>query len=246
MNKHKTRVVVVSGGTRGLGLEIIKRFVEDGDIVVTFGRKITSELQSLIEQYGPDQVKFTPLDLADLSGVRKFISHVRKDFGRIDVLINNAALANVGLLLTLNDHDIRSMLDVNVLGTLNITRACARVMSLQRSGVIINISSIVGKNGFRGLSVYGATKAALDAITRSLARELGPLGIRVNSVAPGFILTDMSASLSEEQRRQIIRRTPLGRLATVEDIVPVIRFLVSDEARFITGQVFVIDGGATC
>ena len=137
------------------------------------------------------------------------------------------------------------MMDVNLGGTLNLSRICVKQMMVGGAGVIVNISSIVGIRGYKGVSAYGATKAALDGLTRGLSRELGPLGIRVNAVAPGFMETDMTSELTDRQKRRIVRETPLGRLGTVEDVSDVVRFLLSDDARFITGQTFVVDGGLT-
>lgn len=239
-----SRVVIISGGSRGLGAALVEHFLADGDVVATFGRSERPTRERL-EVHDRGSLLYRAVDLSDPSGIARFVRDVRTQFGRIDVLVNNAAVAFDGLLLTMPDRALRITFDVNVLGTLWLTRACARAMAIERTGVIINISSIAASTGLRGLSVYGASKAALEAATRALARELGPLGIRVNCVAPGYLETDMSATLSGEQREAIIRRTPLGRLGTVADIVPVVKFLASDDARFVTGVVVTVDGGAT-
>jgi 3-oxoacyl-[acyl-carrier protein] reductase len=169
-----------------------------------------------------------------------------KNHGNIYALINNAAIAADGVITLMPHPTINNLLKTNLEAVLYLTQICVNQMLLQKSSVIINISSIIGNRGYSGLSVYSATKAGLDGITRSLARELGPKNIRVNSVAPGYLETEMSKGLSMLQRDQIIRRTPLGRLGTLEDITGLIRFLLSDEAQFINGQVITVDGGLNC
>jgi 3-oxoacyl-[acyl-carrier protein] reductase len=161
-----------------------------------------------------------------------------------DVLINNAAIASDGLLATQSEQSIREVIDVNLIGTLLLTKRWVRArLTKQKSGCIVNISSIIGMRGYAGLAAYSATKAGLDGITRALARELGPKQFRVNSVLPGYVETDMSRLLTAPQRDQIIRRTPLGRLATATDISSVVAFLVSPAAGFVTGQCITVDGG---
>jgi 3-oxoacyl-[acyl-carrier protein] reductase len=171
--------------------------------------------------------------------------NVWNEFGRVDALVNNAAIARDGMLSMASYTDVNTVVEVNLKGTLLLTRACLRPMLAARRGRIINISSIIGLRGYSGLSIYSATKGGLDAMTRSLAREVGPSGITVNSIAPGYLETEMSHGLTVSQRQQIVRRTPLGRLGTPEDIVPLLEFLLSPEASFITGQVIAIDGGIT-
>jgi len=162
-------------------------------------------------------------------------------------LVNNAGMARDGVLATLPEVDIETMIAVNLTGSITAARAFLRTKLERRGpGRIVNISSIIGQRGFTGLSAYSATKAGLDGFTRSLAREVGRLRITVNSVAPGYLDTDMSETLTAGQREQIVRRTPLGRLGKAEDVVPVVRFLLSDEAAFVTGQTLVVDGGAIC
>jgi 3-oxoacyl-[acyl-carrier protein] reductase len=161
------------------------------------------------------------------------------------VLVNNAGVARDGVLALFRDEDIDQVIDLNLRATIHITRLVARRMLTQHSGRIVNISSIVGLSGYRGLSVYSATKAALDGFTRAMARELGSKGITVNSVAPGYLRTEMSHGLDEAQLVQISRRTPAGRLGEPEDVAAAVRFLVSSEAGFISGHVLVVDGGLT-
>ncbi len=240
------RVIVVSGGSRGLGEAVVKHLLAHGDIVCTFSRHPSDFLTAASQQpeYG-QRLFFQALDIADSSGVHEFMREVWRRFGRVYALINNAGIARDGVLATTSFDDIDMLVKVNLCGTLYLTRACLRFMLLSGKGRIINISSIIGLRGYNGLSVYAATKAGLDGMTRALARELGPRGVTVNSIAPGYLETEMTDSLSDAQRRQIIRRTPLGRLGTAADIIPALDFLLSPGAGFITGEVLVVDGGVT-
>jgi 3-oxoacyl-[acyl-carrier protein] reductase len=238
-------VALVSGGSRGLGLDILRALVGDGYRVATFSRKPTESLQRLIQE-SPEQVLFQRADMSDEASLEDFVKQVEEELGPIHVLVNNAGIAVEGLLPIMNPDEIDNVVQVNLVGTLKLTRLVTRMMLLRKSGVILNISSIVGIRGYRGLAAYSATKAALDGMTRSLARELGNVNIRVNSIAPGYLETEMTGLLDEEERAQIIRRTPLGRLGNPADVAGLVCFLVSDAAGFITGQSIVVDGGITC
>jgi 3-oxoacyl-[acyl-carrier protein] reductase len=163
-----------------------------------------------------------------------------------DILINNVGIAYDGILATQGVGNIQEILNVNLFSVLYLTKLYLRArLSKRRAGNIISISSIIASRGFSGLAVYSATKGALNSMTLSLAREMGPKGFRVNAVLPGYFESDLSKSLSQEKRSQIIRRTPLGRLATTDDICPVVEFLASDKSKFVTGQLLVVDGGLT-
>jgi 3-oxoacyl-[acyl-carrier protein] reductase len=236
--------VIVSGGSRGLGLEIAKALLEDGRAVSALSRRRTDAVATLEKDPRVQgRFSFEEADLADRSSLTAFVRRAVERFGGPWALINCAAAAPEGLLAVLPPETIDETLRVNLGGTMHLTRECLRAMLPLRRGRILMISSIVGLRGFKGLSVYSATKAALDGFARSLARELGEAGITVNSVAPGFLDTEMTGSLSETQRRQIVGRTPLGRLGRTEDCLPVIRLLLSEESSFLTGQTIVIDGG---
>jgi 3-oxoacyl-[acyl-carrier protein] reductase len=241
------RVCVVSGGSRGLGTGLVHRFLDDDHIVATFSRSPSEATKALQEDSAfAGRFHWEPIDAGDNAAVRHFVSCVTKRFGRIDVLINNAAVGLEGLFPVLRLQDIQRTVEVNLTSNILLTQACARQMFRQRCGSIVNISSVNAIRGHSGVGVYSATKAALDGLTRSLAREMGTRGIRVNSVAPGYFESAMVDHLTDEQRERIARRTPLGRLATIGEIVEAVVFLTSPAASFITGQTLVVDGGITC
>jgi len=195
---------------------------------------------------GNDCLFVATADLCDSQSLANFLAAAEERFGVIRGLINCAGIAADQLLTTMRDDTIESMIATNLLGTIRITRLVVRRMLVHRQGgSIVNVSSIVGQRGYRGLAVYSATKAGLDGLTRALARELGSAKIRVNSVAPGYLQTAMTSKLTDKQRAQILRRTPLGRLGTPEDVVGPVKFLLSEDAAFMTGQILVIDGGIT-
>jgi len=243
----KPQVVVVSGGSRGLGRAIVSDFLDQGHIVATFSRSATPFIRRL-QAKDPQGKRFhwEALDGIDDVQLKKFVMAVATRHRRIDTLVNNAGAAAEGVLALMRPEEIRRLIALNLEATIVLTQAVSRVMLARESGSIISISSITALQGVRGVSVYSATKAALDGFTRSLARELGPQGIRVNSVAPGYFESDMIASISEEHRQSIERRTPLRRLAKPGEIAGVVRFLASAEARFMTGQTLVVDGGYGC
>jgi len=242
------KVVLVSGGSKGLGLAVVEDCLREGWKVATFSRSKTKRMDEL-EAESDGRFLFFCGDLSDAELPRRAVQQVIEKFGGLHALINNAALASDGVLATMPTSAIQELVQVNLTATLMLSRECIREFLRQPPSQprwIVNISSIVGLTGFRGLSVYSTTKSAMLGLTRSLARELGPANITVNAVLPGFLVTDMSGSLEGRQREQIVRRTPMGRLGEVGDVVPVVRFLLGRESRFITGQCLVVDGGATC
>ncbi|HWM75235.1 MAG TPA: 3-oxoacyl-ACP reductase FabG [Nocardioides sp.] len=240
------RVVVVTGGSRGLGAGIVRSYLASGDRVATCARSTTPEVEAwAADPDTSDRFLFEPADLARPEDAKRFIDAVVERWAGIDVLVNNAGVARDGILGLFSDDDLDAVVDLNLKGTLYVTRLVSRRMLARRSGSIVNVSSIVGLSGYRGLAVYSATKAALDGLTRALSRELGSRGITVNSVAPGYLRTEMSHGLDEEQLAQIVRRTPAGRLGDPEDIARVVQFLTAPGNDYLTGQVIVVDGGLT-
>lgn len=240
------KTAIVTGGTKGLGEALVAGLLGNPDYAVaTCGRRKTGFITAQEEAHGAARFLFHPVDVAAEENARNFVMAARKRFGSVDVLINNAGIAKDGVLATQQTSDIDAMLSVNLRGSVIMARECARHMLTRRWGRIINITSIVGKTGYRGLSVYSLTKAGLDGFTRSLARELGGRGITVNSIAPGFLATEMTHGLSADQKNQIVRRTPVGRLGQPADVVSLVLFLCAEGASFITGQTICVDGGLT-
>lgn len=247
MSAPVDRVVVVTGGSRGLGAGLVAAYLHAGACVATCARVATAETQAWASDAATrERFLFAAADLADVASVDAFVKAIIARWGRIDVLINNAGVARDGVLGLFADADIDTVVDLNLKGTIYITRQVSRRMLARGAGSIVNISSIVGRSGYRGLSVYSATKAALEGFTRALARELGPRGITVNAIAPGYLRTEMSHGLDEQQLGQIERRTPVGRLGEPADIARVALFLTDQANAYLTGQVIVVDGGLTC
>lgn len=238
----KTQNILITGATRGLGLAIVKKSLTRGFNVIGTGRALTPELKDITTGPLKNYFHFEPVDL--LTGdLHAFIRKITKAHGHLFGLINNAALGLDGVLATMHETDIAKILKVNVEAPILLSKYASRSMLLGRSGRIINISSIIADTGYNGLSVYGATKAALIGLTKSLARELGPSNITVNAVAPGFMATEMTKNLGSEKLASIIRRSPLKRLATVEEVADGVDYLLSPAAASITGITLTIDGG---
>ena len=240
------RTVVISGGSRGLGETIAASFLLEQEYNIAVCSRSSSRFVESIQQDPgmKDRFLFHNVDLADRGSITHFVTAIKERFGTVHILVNNAGIALDGVLALQRDEAVDQMIDVNLRGTIAITKTCVREMLINRWGRIVTITSIVGSSGFRGLSVYSLTKAGLDGFTRSLARELGDRGITVNSVAPGFLETEMTHGLSPQQRTQIVRRTPAGRLGRSADVTGIVKFLCSDAAEFVTGQTIFVDGGA--
>jgi len=241
------QVVVISGGSRGLGQALAADLLAGGKRVATFSRSKTAFIEQCLAD-DPEGRRFhwAAVDGTDFDRVREFVKEADQRFGRVDVVINNAGIGVDGILSTMPDAEVHRGIALNLEAAIQLTRAGLKPMLRQQSGCVINVTSVNGVRGFSGVSVYSATKAALDGLTRSLAREVGPKGIRVNSIAPGYFESDMTGELNDRQKAWIVRRTALRRLGHVDDLVGVVRFLVSPEACFVTGQTIVVDGGLTC
>jgi 3-oxoacyl-[acyl-carrier protein] reductase len=242
------QTVIVTGGTRGVGLGIARKLVAAGYQVIAIARHESDQFLCATRQKEPGQkvsLFFKAFDLEDTAGIPTLIKELRKEFGSIHGLVNNAGLGTSGVLGTMHDSQIERLVRLNTVSPIILTKYVLRSMMADSCGRIVNVASIVGFTGYSGLSVYSATKASIIGFTRSLAREVGPLGINVNAVAPGFLETEMTDSLTGPQRDQIARRSALHRLAQVDDVANAVEFLLSDKAKNITGTILTVDAGNT-
>lgn len=238
------KLVIVTGASRGLGLAICRQLLQQGYTVLALARTLSTDLNALTEQYGSD-LTFVSVDLSDLDNIQPLCSELIKLHGRPYALINNAAVGYDGVLATMHNSEITALLNLNVQAPILLTKYLLRPMLLNQSGRIINISSIIARTGFNGLSVYAASKAALEGFTKSLSREVGKAGITVNCVAPGYMQTEMTNSLQGDKLESIKRRSPLGRLATPDDAAATVLYLLSEQAAAVTGTTITVDAGST-
>ncbi|WP_326945598.1 MULTISPECIES: glucose 1-dehydrogenase [unclassified Amycolatopsis] len=234
------RVALVTGGTRGIGLATVRALAAAGATVVLTGR---DEARAKEAASAAGAAAGLALDVTDAKAVSSLVRGVAKEHGRLDIVVANAGIMEDALLGMIREELVDTTLSTNVAGTLHTVQAAARAMMRKKTGSIVVLASIVGVYGSAGQTVYAASKAAVANIARSAAKELGRSGIRVNAVAPGVIETDLTAGLSEDAKAENAGKTPLGRLGRAEDVANAIRFLVSDDASFITGQVLGVDGG---
>ncbi|KGK41842.1 3-oxoacyl-ACP reductase [Nitrincola sp. A-D6] len=238
------KIVVITGATRGLGLEVTRQALKSEYKVIAIGRAKSEALEQLQDQY-PEHLIFEAYDFNDLSGIHKLATSISKNHGRPWGLVNNAAIGYDGVLATLHEKDISQLIRVNIEAPILLTKYLLRPMLINQQGRIINISSIIASTGFNGLSVYAATKSALTGFTKSLSREVGKVGITVNTISPGYMETDMTNELQREKKQSILRRSPLGRLASTEDVASSIMYLLSEKSSSITGTNITIDAGST-
>jgi 3-oxoacyl-[acyl-carrier protein] reductase len=240
--------VLVTGGSRGIGLAIARRVAGAGYNVIAVARRESDELRetirSVVEQ-GTGGLHFRAFDLSETDAIPAFVKSLRDEFGAIYGLVNNAGIGTEGLLATMHNSEIEALLRLNVLSPVILTKYVVRHMMAGGAGRIINMSSIIASTGYNGLSVYGATKAAASGFTRSLAREVGKLGITVNAIAPGFIDTELTGSLSDDARKRIAGRSALRRLPKADDVARMVEYLLGEGGRNVTGSVLTIDAGNT-
>jgi 3-oxoacyl-[acyl-carrier protein] reductase len=245
--KLKNRVAIVTGGARGIGKAIVRTFVREGAKVALVDIEEIKKLEALkkeFEKMGGEVITIS-CDITKSSDVNEMVGKVQRAFGRIDILVNNAGIIRRGTIETVTEEDWDRVIEVNLKGTFNCCKAVVDIMKKQSYGKIVNVSSIAGKMGdITSAPGYGPSKAGVDALTKTLARQLAPYGINVNAVSPHAIETEMSGQWSEERRKEIIASIPLGRLGKPEDVAEAVLFLASDEASFITGEILDVNGGA--
>ncbi len=242
------KTVIVTGGSRGLGLGIARALAEEGYGVVAVARKASealAEAQAAVAAGGRGALHFVAADLAAIEALPALVHDIRRDFGAIYGLVNNAGLGTEGLLAIMHNSQIEALVRLNTVSPMVLTKYVVRQMMAERTGRIVNVSSIIASTGYSGLAVYGATKASLLGFTRSLAREVGRLDITVNAVAPGFMETEMTAAMGPDQRAQVARRSALRRMPEIADVARAVVFLMGEGGRNITGTVLTVDAGNT-
>ena len=233
-------MALVTGGSRGIGAAISRRLAEAGATVAVNYRGGQEAAESIAREVDGLAVQ---ADVSNPDEAKELVERVESELGDIDALVNNAGVTRDTLIARMTDEDWDTVIDTNLRGTFNTARAVSRKMLRRRAGSIVNLSSVVGLHGNSGQANYAASKAGIIGLTKALARELGSRGVRVNAIAPGYIATELTDVLNEEQRGLILQNTPLGRLGDPEDVAGAVRFLCSDEAAFITGEVLLVDGG---
>jgi 3-oxoacyl-[acyl-carrier protein] reductase len=239
------RNILVTGGSRGIGLAIARKLVGDRYRVIAVARRETQELSAAIAEVPSGILNFVPFDLSRLEAIPELMREIKAAHGPLYGLVNNAALGSEGLLSNMHNSEIEALIRLNTLSPILLTKYAVRGMMTAGEGRVVNLASIIAFTGYGGLSVYGATKASMLGFTRSLAREVGRLGVTVNAVAPGFIDTEMTAAMTDEQRAKIATRSALKRLASAEDVANAVAYLMSDAARNITGTTLTVDAGNT-
>ncbi|MDC0939981.1 SDR family oxidoreductase [Candidatus Pelagibacter sp.] len=237
------KIIIVTGASKGLGFGITERLLSKGWMVAGFSRKTNKKVINLKKKYKKKFI-FELMDIKNYSKYEKFLDKIKKK-GSLYGLINNAGTVNEDLLVRQDDKHIKNLLEINLLAPILFTKKVIKYMMINSSGRIINISSIVAKSGYKGTVAYSSTKSGLEGMTRALSRELGGKNITVNSIAPGYMKTDLTKNMNPKKLAQIIRRTPLKRAGDIEDIIGIVEFLLNKEASYISGQSILVDGGLT-
>ena len=244
----ENKIALVTGGGQGIGKEIAKTLALNGAFVlinyIDLGnnQEIAQMTKNEIESLG-GKCEILPANVASYDETLEMFKTIKNEYGRLDILINNAGITKDGLMLRMKENDFDAVIDVNLKGTFNTIKAVSRIMMKQRSGVIINMASVIGIIGNVGQANYAASKAGVIALTKSVAKELAPRHIRANAIAPGFIATKMTDVLSDDTKENILKNIPLQQMGEPEDVANVAYFLASDSAKYITGQVINVDGG---
>lgn len=239
------KTALVTGGSRGIGRAIALRLASEGArVAINFAGNLVKaeEVKQMIESAGGEAM-LVQCDVSKFDAVEQMIKTIADQWKTIDILVNNAGITRDGLLMRMKPEDFDAVVDTNLKGVFNCTKAVSRLMIKQRSGRIINMSSIVGLNGNVGQTNYAAAKAGVIGFTKAAAKEFAPRGITVNAIAPGFIETDMTSAMTEEAKASTVEAIPLGKIGAPEDVANAVAFLASDQASYITGQVLAIDGG---
>ena len=245
MNLLKGQVALITGASRGIGKAIALKFAEEGADIAFTDISVNDDTVHEIEAHGV-KVKAYQSNAADFAATHEVVGEVLADFGHIDILVNNAGITRDGLMLRMEESQWDAVLTVNLKSAYNYIHAVTPIMARQRKGSIISMSSVVGEHGNAGQCNYSASKAGLIGLTKSIAKEMGPRGIRANCIAPGFIISDMTAALSEEVRAEWIKTIPLRRGGTVEDVAKVALFLARDLSSYVSGQVINCCGAMSC
>lgn len=245
IDANQRRIVIVTGGGRGIGAAISRRFAASGDIVAinyNSGKVAAETLVEEIKTSGGSSFAIQA-DISKSEDAKRLVNEVVERYGRVDILVNNAGISKSTMLMLYSETDWDALIDINLKGVFHLCKSVSRQMFDQKSGVIINISSLSGVTGLAGEAPYSATKGGLIAFTRSLAKELAPFGILVNCVAPGAIYTDMLADIPESEQEKLKKIIPLGRFGLPEEVAGVVEFLASPAASYITGETIVVSGG---